>query len=250
VRRLKVHICAIIWCLLQACEVHAQTSPVIAYQLRVKDFEISNSAQLLVTADIPSTSGKTDIQFVAPPGFAIEPARLGFDPQPGKRIVAVTVRRTTDVPTSDYSILARATVQPSTTGSLFAIDQIVTFTYTNRLQIKFYFVLGLIGFILGYLLRIVTGVLKKIPPPAPLQAAGGGGGGNDGSEDGPVTTFVKKHYYVVDFLVSLVLAFIVLLYLMREGHPPDSASAWYGALLTGIGLGFLTNNDLLARIKT
>jgi hypothetical protein len=108
----------------------------------------------------------------------------------------------------------------------------------------------LVGFILGYLLRIVTGVLKKIPPPAPLQAAGSGGGGNGGGEEGPVTTLVKNHYYIVDFLISLVLAFVVLLYWMREGHLPDSASAWYGALLTGIGLGFLTNNDLLARIKT
>ena len=184
------------------------------------------------------------VQFVAPPGFAVDPAGLAFDPQVGKRVVAVTVRRTADVPSSDYSILAHATAQPSSTGSPFVIDQAVTFTYTKRLQVRFYFALGLAGFILGYLLRIVTGVLKKITPPAPLQA------GNGGGEDGPVTVFVKNHYYVVDFLTSLVLAFIVLLYLMREGHPPDSASTWYGALLTGIGLGFLTNNDLLTRIKT
>lgn len=243
-RNSKLRISLMICFLVLVGDLRGETSPSIAYQLRVKDFEISNSAQLLVTADIPTTSGKIDIQFVAPPGFAIEPAGLVFDPQAGKRVVAVTVRRTADVPSSDYSILAHATAQPSNAGAPLVIDQVVTFTYTKRLQVRFYFALGLAGFILGYLLRIVTGVLKNVTPPAPLQAVNGGGG------DGPVTVFVKNHYYVVDFLTSLVLAFIVLLYLMREGHPPDSASAWYGALLTGIGLGFLTNNDLLARIKT
>ena len=135
-------------------------------------------------------------------------------------------------------------VQPSGNGSPLAVDQVVTFTYTKRLEVKFYFLLGLVGFIVGYLLRIVTGVLKNVPAPAPVIAAGGAGG-----QDGPVTTFVKRHYYTVDFLVSFALAFVVLLYLMREGHAPDSAAAWSGALLTGIGLGFLANNDLLARIK-
>ena len=159
--------------------------------------------------------------------------------------MAVNLRRTSDVATGEYSVLAHATAQPSGTGVPLAVDQAVTFTYTRRLPVKCYFLLGLAGFVLGYLLRIVTGVLKKIPAPAPAIPNDAGGGG----QDGPVTMFVKRHYYLVDFLVSLVLAFVVLLYLMREGHPPDTASAWYGALLTGIGLGFLTNNDLLARIK-
>ncbi len=232
----------LVCCLLDPHTAAAQDSPSVAYQLRAKDFDTSNSAQLLVTADIPANFGKISIQFVAPPGFALDPVTLNFDPQPGKRITAVSVRRTADAVGGEYSILAHATAQPSGSGPPLAVDQLVTFTYTKRLEAKFYFLLGLAGFIAGYLLRIVTGVLKNIPAPSPLLSTGGG-------QDGPISAFVKKHYYKVDFLVSLVLAFVVLLYLMREGHPPDSAAAWYGALLTGIGLGFLTNNDLLARIK-
>jgi len=219
----------------------------MTYQLRTKDFDNSPSAQLLVTADVPATFGRVDIQFVSPPGFVVDPASLRFDPQPGKRIVAVNLRRIGDVSTDEYSVLAHATALPSgSTAPPFSVDQAVNFTYTRRLQVKFYFLLGLAGSVLGYLLRIVTGVLKRIPVPAPALPEDGGGAS---AKDGPVTIFVKGHYYTVDFLASLLLAFVVLLYLMKEGHPPDSAAAWYGALLTGIGLGFLTNNDLLARIK-
>ena len=87
---------------------------------------------------------------------------------------------------------------------------------------KVYFMLGLTGFVLGYFLRIVTAVLKIIPAPAPVVPSAIGGTG--AARDGPVTVFVKSHYHLVDFLVSLVLAFTVLLYLMKEGHPPDSAA--------------------------
>jgi len=220
----------------------AESTPTISYQLRAAEFDNFRSAQLLVTVDVPASSGRVDIQFVAPPGFVVDPSNLRFDPLSGKRISAVAVRRTLDMAGGEYSILAHAEVQSSGSGSPVAVDQVVIFTYLKRLEVKFYFLLGLSGFVLGYLLRIVTGVLKNIPPPAPAVPANG--------QDGPLTTFVKSHYYRVDFAVSLMLAFIVLLYLMREGHPPDSASAWYGALLTGVGLGFLTNNDLLARIKS
>jgi hypothetical protein len=233
----------LVCCLLGTQASAAQTSPSVAYQLRAKDFDTSDSAQLLVTVDAPANFGKVAVQFVAPPGFVVDPDTLNFDPQPGKRIIAVSVRRAGDAIGGEYSILAHATALPPGSGPPLAVDQLVTFTYIKRLKVKFYFLLGLAGFIVGYLLRIVTGVLKNIPAPAPVLPTGGAG------QDGPITVFVKNHYYSVDFSVSLALAFVVLLYLMREGHPPDSAAAWYGALLTGIGLGFLTNNDLLARIR-
>ena len=232
-------------CLSTGGSVSAQTGPTITYQLRAKDFDNSPSAQLLVTADVPATFARVEIQFVSPPGFLLDSPNVRFDPQAGKRIVAVNLRRTGDVTTAEYSILAHAIALPSGSGgSPVAVDQTVNFTYTRRLEVKFYFLLGLAGFVLGYFLRLVTGVLKRIPVPAPALPTDGATG-----QDGPITIFVKHHYYAVDFGVSLALAFAVLLYLMKEGHPPDSAAAWYGAVLTGIGLGFLTNNDLLARIK-
>jgi hypothetical protein len=227
--------------LLAACAAAEPAGPTISYQLTPKNFDSCSAAQLLVTADLPSAYGKVDVKFVAPPGFAAEPSSLKFD-QPGKTILAVTIRRTGDVPTGEFSLLAHAAAQPSGTGPALATDQVVTLSYTRRLAVRFYFLLGAIGFVVGYLLRIVTAVLKKVPAPNPAP-------GDGSAADGPITVFVKQHYYLVDFLVSLVLALVVLLYLMKDGRPPDSAIAWSGALLTGIGLGFLTNNDLLAKIK-
>jgi hypothetical protein len=234
--------------LLAACvliatgQIAAQTSPSITLLLKSKEFDSGTSAQLLVTADVPNNVSEVKVDFVSPPGFVAEPASLRFRQQ-GKSISAVTVRRSGDVLTGEYSLLAHATAQPLNAGSsVLSMDQVVAFTYTNRLPASFYFLLGLAGFVLGYVIRTFTTVLRKIPAPSRAPEP-------DVPQDGPVTAFTKRHYYLVDFVVSIALAFVVLLYLMKEGHPPDSAAAWYGALLTGIGLGFLTNNDLLARVK-
>ena len=83
----------LVCCLLGTQASAAQNSPSVAYQLRAKDFDTSDSAQLLVTADAPANFGKIAVQFVAPPGFVVDPDTLNFDPQPGKRIIAINVRR-------------------------------------------------------------------------------------------------------------------------------------------------------------
>lgn len=224
-----------------------QTTPSLTYQLRSKDFDSSDTAQLLVTGDIPAASGTAEVQFISPPGFEISPSTLTFEPQSGKSIVFAKVKLQRNAPSGESSILAHATVKPSGSGTSLALDQVITFVYIRRLPLRFYFLLGLVGFVLGYILRLFTGVLKTVPAPSPAPPNPEGGGG---SQDGPITAFVKKHYYSVDFLVCLVLALAVLLYLIRDGHPPDSAATWYGAVLTGLGLGFLTNNDLIGRIRT
>jgi hypothetical protein len=35
---------------------------------------------------------------------------------------------------------------------------------------------------------------------------------------------LKKHYYLVDCSVTLVIGLFVLLYLIKDGHVPDSAA--------------------------
>ena len=160
----------------------------------------------------------------------------------GTRIVTAVVKRDQTALSGDYVLIAHATASGS--GATISFDQQIDFTFTRRLSIRCYVLLGLAGFLGGYFVRILTTVLKVIPAPSPAPQQGGDAGG-----DGPVTRFAKAHYYLVDISVSTMLGLAALLYLIRDSHPPDSASAWYGALLTGFGLGFLTNNDLMARIK-
>ena len=240
-------VCTVLMVLAPVSVVVGQPTPSVTYQLRAKDFDTSDTAQLLVTGDIPAASGAAEVQFISPPGFEISPSTLTFDPQSGKRIIVAKMKLQQNAPSGESSILVHATVKPPGNGPSIAIDQVIPFVYIRRLPLKFYFLAGLTGFVLGYLLRLVTGVLKTVPAPLPAPPIPDGGGS---SQDGRITAYVKKHYYRVDFFVCFTLAFAVLLYLIRDGHAPDSAATWYGAILTGVGLGFLTNNDLIGRIRT
>ena len=225
----------------------AQGVPSVSYSLHIKDFDNSDSAQLSITGNIPTNFSKVHIDFVPQAKFSVQPTSVDLDTSStGTKIITVVVKRDKDALSGDYFLVAHATAMAADKVTPFSFDQQINFTYTRRLSLRCYLILGLAGFVLGYLMRILTTVLKTIPAPTPFLAEGGGGGA---AVDGPVTRFAKAHYYQVDLGVSLVLGFAALLYLIRDGHPPDSAAAWYGALLTGLGLGFLTNNDLMSRIK-
>lgn len=225
-----------------SCSI-AQTVPSVSYSLHIKDFDSSDSAQLFITANIPANFTKIHIEFEPQAKFKVEPSALDVNKgSTGTRIVTAVVKRDRTSLSGDYVVIAHATASGSGTASSF--DQQINFAFTRRLSIGCYVLLGLAGFLAGYAVRILTTVLKVITPPSPEPQHGGNAGG-----DGPMTRFAKAHYYLVDISVSALLGLAALLYLIRDGHAPDSASAWYGALLTGFGLGFLTNNDLMARIK-
>jgi uncharacterized membrane protein len=225
-----------------SCSI-AQSVPSVSYSLHTKDFDSSDSAQLFITANIPVNFSKIHIDFEPQAKFKVQPSAMDVDKgSTGTRIVTAVVKRDRTALSGDYVLIAHATASGSDATSSF--DQQINFTFTRRLSIGCYLLLGLAGFLAGYVVRILTTVLKVIPVPSPGPPKGG-----DATGDGPVTRFAKAHYYLVDISVSTLLGLAALLYLVRDGHPPDSASAWYGALLTGFGLGFLTNNDLMARIK-
>jgi hypothetical protein len=236
----------------------AQGVPSVSYSLHTKDFDNSDSAQLSITGNIPANFSKIHIDFVPQAKFTVQPVGVDLDTSStGTKIVTAVVKRDKDALSGDYFLIAHATATPADKGTTISFDQQINFTYTKRLSLGCYLILGVVGFLLGYLVRILTTVLKAIPVPSPApQVQGGGAGGGGGGAgvgpalDGPVTRYAKAHYYQVDLGVSLLLGFAALLYLIRDGHPPDSAAAWYGALLTGLGLGFLTNNDLMSRIKS
>jgi len=228
------------------CSAAAQGVPSVSFSLHTKDFDSSDSAQLLITGNIPANISKIHIEFLPGAKFSVQPAAVDLDTSStGTKIVTAVVTRDKNALSGDYFLIAHATAMTDK-STLISFDQQINFTYTKRLAIWNYLMLGLAGFVLGYLVRIFTTVLKAVPAPSPAPVPGGGAAVGDG----PITRFVKAHYYPVDLTVSILLGLAALLYLIRDGHPPDSASAWYGALLTGLGLGFLTNNDLMARIRS
>jgi hypothetical protein len=59
----------------------------------------------------------------------------------------------------------------------------------------------------------------------------------------------EKHHYLLDGALTLILSFIVLVYLISGDRPPDSACTWYGAIVGGVALGFLSNAQLMSKIS-
>lgn len=118
-----------------------------------------------------------------------------------------------------------------------------TLTLRPEQSLTAYLGLGALGIVLGYLLRVLIKVLSTTTPPAPEPRRG--------TEPvlGPIGRFVAAHYYQVDCAVTLLLGLAALLVLVKEGHLPENGAAWYGALLLGLGLGLLTNSELITKLR-
>jgi len=121
-------------------------------------------------------------------------------------------------------------------------SKLLKFSYAPEISLCLFFVFATLGLIVGYWVRLIVKVLGTItPPPAEPE--------RDAPTEGPITRFVKAHYYLVDFLVTVAMAFIVLATLVQNGRPPQAAATWYGALASGVGIGLFTNSELLTRLR-
>ncbi len=119
-------------------------------------------------------------------------------------------------------------------------SQSLTFTYTTELALATYLLLGCIGVATGYWLRLLVNVLATAKPKVVVTA----------EVDPPerLKKFVGEHPVSTDFLVTLLLGVLAMLYLSHSGRPPDAAAQWPGALTLGASLGVLTNSELFTRL--
>lgn len=137
------------------------------------------------------------------------------------------------------------------------------FSYTPHLVLPAFYFVGLVGVLLGWASKLVVKAhAGKTPPPivtglflSPRKAAenaqalASGTGPPHGSRFASWLAGSALAYYAVDLALTLVIAFLALVALSREGHAPDAASTWQGAMILGFGLGLLTPSDLLGRVK-
>jgi hypothetical protein len=121
-------------------------------------------------------------------------------------------------------------------------SQSLTFKYTTELTLVTYLLLGCVGIATGYWLRLLVNVLVTARP----RGAVGGGRAEVAEVEPPegLKKFVKNHLLLTDFLVTLLLGILAMLYLSHSGKPPDAAAQWPGALTLGASLGVLTNSEL------
>ena len=116
----------------------------------------------------------------------------------------------------------------------------ITIAILPQIPTPIFLTIAMLAAVIGYALRIAVKVLSSVSPGQPLME------GNP--KPGWLTQLVTLHYYRVDLAVTLVIAFFALLALIKDGHPPDSGATWYGAAGIGVGLGLLTNSELVTRL--
>lgn len=179
---------------------------------------------------------------VYPPlGFSADPQTLTI---PALKKGQNVVRRSTLKATKSTwpSGPERVSVELSTTTDATKTPALVgtesqDFVYNNTcISPQFYLVYGVLGIVVGYIVRYLVNLLKKSTPKQRALAA----------NDQP--TIPEEYFYLIDGAVTVVLGFLVLASMIKLGWPPEQACSWYGAVLVGVALGFLTNSDLMTKL--
>jgi hypothetical protein len=129
-------------------------------------------------------------------------------------------------------------------------SQEVSITLRPELRLFVFLLIGGLGILIGYALRLAIRSTSRVPAPAfgqprdDVQALGGG--------DGWLTRTIRNHplaYLLVDGLVTLLLGLGAMLAMMTNDRLPDAGTTWHGTLLLGAGLGLLANSELVTRLK-
>ncbi len=199
--------------------------------------------QLLVTirSDVPMQSATLALDGIG--GFRVTPARFRLpDTNKGRVTVAANVARAgRDQLATEGAVVA--TLETDSSGQKSVLDtEVLSFEAAPGMSVIAFLVYGVIGIVFGYVARLLIKALSDVTPAQTLALA---------AQPAPagLREFVLKHYYWVDFAVTVLIGFIVLASLAKDGHPPAGAGFWNTAFVSGVALGLLTNSDLLTRIK-
>jgi len=217
-------------------------------ELMPKTVSDQSPAQLLMTIECPQKLTGAAITVVPPPGFKADPQAFSLPDFTGKMTQTSVIKALdSDVrPGERYVIQAQGYVSSGPASKTVLVDQTLAFDYrTNQISLGTYFALGVLGILIGYWLRLLLKVLSAVSPPSPAPP----GPAASAPGVGPITAFVQKHYYAVDLLVTLALGFFALVAFTQGNRPPQTASFWYSAMAVGLGLGLLTNSDLLTKLR-
>lgn len=200
-------------------------------------FTDAQTAQVVITVEGLALSGAT-LSLEPPPGFKVEPQSIQLTGAAPMRRMAVLQRVDAAVSTGSRRLLVRLTEGTTT------IDAPLDFTFTNTtISTRRYLLLGLLGVMIGYLIKLLTKVFSAIPAP-PLTALAN----VEPVEEGPITRFIKAHYYTTDFLLTVALGVLIMLANLAGTAPPPGTQ-WPSAIVFGAGIGLLANNDLVGRLK-
>jgi hypothetical protein len=229
--------------LLGASTAMAQ-QPTVTLELVPNGILDGRRAQLYITVESPQELSNAVLDIHASTDFSVDPSTVELPSLARSAILNVTVTRVNGkLLQGDQALTVTLSQGSDAATRKILVSKLAKFTYTPEIPLYSYFFFALIGVAIGYWVRLVVRVLGTVePPPAAPQQP-------DATQPGPITRFVKAHYYMVDFLVTVILGFLVLATFVQSGRPPQSGAAWYGALASGVGIGLFTNSELLTRLR-
>lgn len=212
--------------------------------LRLTPKAVSNGfpAQLEITVETATDLKGAVLEIQAPPGFKANPVSIELPESAKKSILASTLTTSGSAPTTgEKLVIVHLRGAPQADGARSRItSSSLAFDYAAEILVSHFLLLGGLGILIGYGLRLLLEILKSVPRPSPAPA-------EETGTDGPITSFVKKYFFLVDLLVAFGLGFLALVALTKDGHPPQNGAYWYTALAVGVSLGLLTNSELLTR---
>jgi hypothetical protein len=217
--------------------------PSVSLELIPNSVFDSRQVQLYITVESSQELDDAILEIRTSTDFKAEPSTIQLPSIARSTIPNVTITPSNSIiPSGDQAITVTLSQSKDPAKRKVLVSKLLKFPYTPEISLRLFFIFATLGLVVGYWVRLIVKVLGAVTPPpaAPEPPA---------PAQGPITQFVQAHYYLVDFSVTVALAFIVLATLVQNGRPPQAGATWYGALASGVGIGLFTNSELLTRLR-
>jgi hypothetical protein len=194
----------------------AQSPPTITTRLVPKALYGAGPSQLIVTVKGDSLAGLT-LRFTATRGFHVTPHELSWSGAAANRVVMCVADVTTKNVVAGQiggSIMTTALLPDTKRVNHQVASDVAEFEYQAGLSVYLYLLVGVAGIGIGYVVRMLVLALKNVQPQVDAEKLA--------TSETPkgLREFVLKHYWEVDFAVTLILGFLALVALMKDGRPP------------------------------
>jgi len=217
----------------------ASTQSVLKIEVNPSPISDTQVGQVVISTTAATELKGAVLSVEPPPGFKVEPQTVRYTG--GTEIREVMTLQRID-PTA-LSGTRKLLVRLRNDTAVLATETVDLTYEDSTLSTSRYLWLGLLGVIIGYIVKLALKGLAAVPDPIPPV-----------TESQRVTAehwfvaFVRKHYLGVDFTLTMLIGFLVLLGTLTGVLPP-AGTRWPAAVWTGAAIGVLANNELLGSLK-
>ena len=223
---------------------HATDNPTLNLDMVPANLANQQPGELIMTIESDAQLSNVSLAITVPPCISSNPPSVTL-PVFSRKVVRTAVIIGHECESSGQKMPIIVELKQGGASPQVLASQTLTFTYAKELTLLVYLILGCVGVIVGYWLRLLVKTLAVVSATAEdskkLSAA-------EVRPPEELKKFVFRYPVLTDFLVTLLLGILAMLYLAHSGKPPDAAIQWPGAVTLGASLGVLTNSELFTRL--